>query len=251
LRDASLNRAIDAAGGIAQLARKIGIAQPSVSNWSRVPAERVIAVEAATGVSRKQLRPDLYTELAVPHDGVDPVDAGRAQEYALLGALLSYAPSNALLSQIARLRDDATPLGRAHAALADAVSIAVAGEVEREYFDLFVGLARGELLPYASYYLTGFLNERPLSRLRDDLAALGIERPRTTSSRRITRRRCARSWLALPLAASLRRRKRSAPSREACGLVDGAHVRRYGAGNARQVLQTGRLARPPVSGNRG
>jgi hypothetical protein len=118
VRDAGLNRAIDAAGGIAQLARKIGIAQPSVSNWSKVPAERVIAVEAATGVSRKQLRPDLYTELAVPHDGVDPVDAGRAQEYALLGALLSYAPSNALLSQIARLRDDATPLGRAHAAVA-------------------------------------------------------------------------------------------------------------------------------------
>jgi TorA maturation chaperone TorD len=176
VRDAGLNRAIDAAGGIAQLARKIGIAQPSVSNWSRVPAERVIAVEAATGVSRKQLRPDLYTELAVPHDGVDPVDAGRAQEYALLGALLSSAPSNALLSQIARLRDDATPLGRAHAAVAEAASIAVAGEVEREYFDLFVGLGRGELLPYASYYLTGFLNERPLSRLRDDLAALGIER---------------------------------------------------------------------------
>jgi TorA maturation chaperone TorD len=141
-----------------------------------VPAERVIAVETATGVSRKQLRPDLYTELAVPHDGVDPVDAGRAQEYALLGALLSYAPSNALLSQIAQLRDDATPLGRAHAGVAELASIAVAGEVEREYFDLFVGLARGELLPYASYYLTGFLNERPLSRLRDDLAALGIER---------------------------------------------------------------------------
>jgi TorA maturation chaperone TorD len=32
------------------------------------------------------------------------------------------------------------------------------------------------LLPYASYYLTGFLNERPLSRLRTDLAALGIGR---------------------------------------------------------------------------
>ena len=172
----ALNRAIDAAGGVAQLARKIGIAQPSVSNWSRVPAQRVIAVEAATGVSRKQLRPDLYSELAVPDDAVDPVDAARAQEYALLAALLSSAPSKALLEQIARLRGDATPLGRAHAALAEAASMAVAAEVEREYFDLFVGLGRGELLPYASYYLTGFLNERPLSRLRDDLAALGIER---------------------------------------------------------------------------
>jgi len=176
VRDAGLNRAIDAAGGVAQLARKIGIAQPSVSNWNRVPAQRVVFGEAATGVSRKLLRPDLYSELAVPDDAVDPVDAGRAQQYALLANLLSSAPSSALLEQIAQLRDDATPLGRAHANLAEAASKVVAAEVEREYFDLFVGLGRGELLPYASYYLTGFLNERPLSRLRDDLAALGIER---------------------------------------------------------------------------
>ena len=176
MRDAGLERAIDAAGGVVELARKIGIAQPSVSNWNRVPAQRVIAVEGATGVSRKVLRPDLYNEPAVTDDAVDPIDAGRALEYALLAALLSSAPSAALLEQIAQLNGDATPLGRAHATLAEAASVAVVTEVEREYVDLFVGLGRGELLPYASYYLTGFLNERPLSRLRDDLAALGIER---------------------------------------------------------------------------
>lgn len=176
MRNAGLERAIDAAGGVAQLARKIGIAQPSVSNWERVPAQRVIAVEGATGVSRKVLRPDLYSEPTVTDDAVDLIDASRAQQYALLAALLSSAPSAALLEQIAQLKGDATPLGRAHATLADAAAVAVASEVEREYFDLFVGLGRGELLPYASYYLTGFLNERPLSRLRDDLAALGIER---------------------------------------------------------------------------
>ena len=55
MRDAGLCHAINAAGGVAQLARKIGIAQPSVSNWNRVPAQRVIAVEVATGVSRQQL----------------------------------------------------------------------------------------------------------------------------------------------------------------------------------------------------
>ncbi|WP_050421072.1 Cro/CI family transcriptional regulator [Bradyrhizobium tropiciagri] len=174
MRDVGLERAIDAAGGVAELARKIGIAQPSVSNWNRVPAQRVIAVEAVTGVSRKLLRPDLYNEPM--GDAVDPIDAARAREYALLANLLWSAPSAALLGQIAQLEGDATPLGRAHAALADAASVAVASEVEREYFDLFVGLGRGELLPYASYYLTGFLNERPLSRLRDDLALLGIER---------------------------------------------------------------------------
>jgi TorA maturation chaperone TorD/DNA-binding transcriptional regulator YdaS (Cro superfamily) len=176
MRDAGLERAIDAAGGVAELARKIGIAQPSVSNWERVPAQRVIAVEGATGVSRKALRPDLYSESAVPDHAVDPIDAGRAHEYALLATLLSSAPSAALLGQIAQLRGDPTPLGRAHAALAEAAAVGVATEVDREYFDLFVGLGRGELLPYASYYLTGFLNERPLSRLRDDLAVLGIDR---------------------------------------------------------------------------
>ena len=176
MRDDGLDRAIDAAGGIAQLARKIGISQPSVSNWTRVPAQRVVAVETATGIPRNDLRPDLYSEQAVSAELVDSVDAARAQEYALLATLLSAPPSKRLLEQLAALSGDATPLGRAHAALADVASSAVAAKVEREYFDLFVGLGRGELLPYASYYLTGFLNERPLSRLRGDLTRLGIER---------------------------------------------------------------------------
>ncbi|MEW6642761.1 MAG: molecular chaperone TorD family protein [Pseudomonadota bacterium] len=185
MRDAGLERAIDAAGGIAPLARKIGIAQPSVSNWSRVPAQRVVAVEAATGVSRDILRPDLYGELehgpAQSDDVADPIEAGRAQEYALLATLLSSAPSQALLDRLSALAGDATPLGRGHMALAQAAATAVASEVAHEHFALFVGLGRGEVLPYASYYLTGFLHERPLSRLRDDLAALGIAREATTS----------------------------------------------------------------------
>jgi TorA maturation chaperone TorD len=176
LRDDGLDRAIDAVGGVAQLARKIGISQPSVSNWTRVPAERVIAVETATGISRHDLRPDLYSEQAASADPIDGIDAARAQEYALLATLLSAPPSRRLLDQLAALTGDATPIGRAHAALADAAAVAVPAKVEREYFDLFIGLGRGELLPYASYYLTGFLNERPLSRLRADLARLGIER---------------------------------------------------------------------------
>lgn len=176
MRDDGLERAIDAVGGVAQLARKIGISQPSVSNWSTVPAQRVIAVEAVTGVPRNDLRPDLYSEPPPSEEPIDPVDAARAQEYLLLAMLLSAAPSGKLLDQLTALTGDATPLGRAHAALAAAAGDAVVAKVEREYFDLFVGLGRGELLPYASYYLTGFLNERPLSRLRADLAASGIER---------------------------------------------------------------------------
>jgi TorA maturation chaperone TorD len=177
MRDSGVSDAIDAAGGGAEPARKIGIAEPSVSNWNTVPAQQAVAVEAVTGVSRQQLRPELYGELPVEaDDAIDPVDAARAKEYALLAALLASPPSNALIGEITELRGDATLLGRAHAALADAASKAMTGAVEREYFDLFVGVGRGELLPYASYYLTGFLNERPLSRLREDLASLGIER---------------------------------------------------------------------------
>jgi len=75
-----------------------------------------------------------------------------------------------------RIGGDASPLGVAHVALAEAATQADPARIEREYFDLFIGLGRGELLPYGSYYLTGFLNERPLARLRDDLADFGVER---------------------------------------------------------------------------
>src|SRR3954452_8788339 len=183
MRDDGLDEAIRVAGGIGALARKIGISQPSVSNWARIPAERVLSVEAATGVSRAILRPDLYGN-GRASEGVDDLDAGRAQEYSLLSALLARAPDRALLERLATLRGDASPLGLAHGALAGAAPGARGGgasrttseRVEREYFDLFIGLGRGELLPYGSYYLTGFLHERPLARLRTDLGKLGIER---------------------------------------------------------------------------
>jgi TorA maturation chaperone TorD len=64
----------------------------------------------------------------------------------------------------------------AHIELASAAAAADDRAVSKEFFDLFIGLGRGDLLPYASYYLTGFLHERPLARVREDLDALGIER---------------------------------------------------------------------------
>jgi TorA maturation chaperone TorD len=175
MRDAGLDEAIRAAGGVGALARKIGISQPSVSNWSHVPAERVLSVEAVTGVNRSTLRPDLYAEYHLA-SGLDEVDVARAHEYALLAALLTRAPNQEFLDRLGALRGDASPLGLAHAALAEAASRTNADIVEREFFNLFIGLGRGELLPYGSYYLTGFLHERPLARLRESLAQLGIER---------------------------------------------------------------------------
>ncbi len=106
----------------------------------------------------------------------EEVDIARAREYALLAVLLARAPDAALLVQIVGLHRDETAIGRAHAALAHAAEGADAARIEREYFELFIGVGRSELLPYGSYYLTGFLHERPLARLREDLRALGIER---------------------------------------------------------------------------
>ena len=100
----------------------------------------------------------------------------RAQEYALLSVLLARAPDADLLTRLAQLRGDASPLGLAHVALAEAAADARVEDVEREFFDLFIGIGRSELLPYGSYYLTGFLHERPLARLREFLAKVEIER---------------------------------------------------------------------------
>ena len=172
MRDPGLDQAIRAAGGVGALARKIGISQPSLSNWNRVPAERVVSVEGLTGIDRAVLRPDLYGEPSV----ADEIDAARAREYTFLSALLRRAPNSDLLTRLAALRGDSSPLGLAHAALAEAAGATNAERVEREFFNLFVSIGRGELLPYGSYYLVGSLNGRPLARLRDDLARLGIER---------------------------------------------------------------------------
>jgi TorA maturation chaperone TorD len=107
---------------------------------------------------------------------VDEVELLRSHEYNLLAVLLGRVPTADLLERVAALQGDASPLGLAHIALAEHAARAGPNEVSREYFDLFIGVGRGELLPYASYYLAGFLNEYPLARVRGDLALLGVER---------------------------------------------------------------------------
>src|SRR3984957_15120359 len=107
---------------------------------------------------------------------IDDTDAARAREYALLSVLLRRRPDAKLLDDLARISDVPSPLGAAHGALAHAAAGTTETSTEREYFNLFVGIGRGELLPYGSYYMSGFLNERPLARLRDDLSEMGIVR---------------------------------------------------------------------------
>ena len=55
-----LSRALKAAGGPAELARKLGISSQAVSQWERIPGERTLAVEDITGIPAHELRPDLY-----------------------------------------------------------------------------------------------------------------------------------------------------------------------------------------------
>lgn len=107
---------------------------------------------------------------------IEDADLLRAQAYTLLAQLLARPPSGPLLDAVAALSGDATPLGRAIGDLAARARATDEHKAGREHFDLFVGVTRGELVPFASYYRTGFLNDRPLARLREDMQTLGIER---------------------------------------------------------------------------
>jgi TorA maturation chaperone TorD len=101
----------------------------------------------------------------------------RADLYDFLSALLARPPSKSLLDRAAALGgDDETELGRAIAALSHLARRATEAGARSEYDRLFIGLGRGELVPYASYYLTGFLHEKPLAVLRSDMQRHGIRR---------------------------------------------------------------------------
>lgn len=103
-------------------------------------------------------------------------DALRAQMYRFLARLLAAPPDQALLKNISEMSGDETDLGKSIESFAKLAAKTDATRVDQEYQDLFFGVARGEVLPYGSYYLTGFLHEKPLAKLRNDMARLGIQR---------------------------------------------------------------------------
>lgn len=103
-------------------------------------------------------------------------DVLRAQLYSLLAFYLRAAPDQAGLDVAKGMSGDDTPIGAAISALSKVAAKSDPDTIAQEYHDLFIGVGRGELLPYGSYYLTGFLNEKPLARLRADMAVIGIER---------------------------------------------------------------------------
>jgi len=112
----------------------------------------------------------------------------RASAYALLAGLLRAAPDQALLDYVSGLlpdgdaprEDQVDDLGDGMSGLAVAARGRDLAELEQEYNNLFIGVGKGEVVPYGSWYMTGFLMEQPLSDLRDDLRALGFERNENT-----------------------------------------------------------------------
>jgi TorA maturation chaperone TorD len=113
---------------------------------------------------------------AAKSDMIPEEDQLRADLYDFLGALLAFPPNAGLLKRASELRGDGTDLGRGISALARIARATTPEAVKAEFEALFIGLGRGELLPYASYYMTGFLNEKPLAVLRNDMNRLGVER---------------------------------------------------------------------------
>ena len=115
----------------------------------------------------------------VSEDTILAEDRLRAHQYQLLARFLAAPAEASLLRLTAEFAGDDTELGRALGELASRARRVTPQAASREYHDLFIGIARGELIPYASYYLTGFLNEKPLAKLRGDMARLGIARAET------------------------------------------------------------------------
>jgi TorA maturation chaperone TorD len=103
-------------------------------------------------------------------------DQLRADLYDYLAALLAGPPSKTLLKKTTALQGDGSDLGAGFKALSRVASAQNEKSAESEFNALFIGVGRGELLPYASFYLTGFLNEKPLSVLRKDMTGLRITR---------------------------------------------------------------------------
>jgi len=108
----------------------------------------------------------------------------RANIYAMLAALFRQAPTMDLVAQIVPSVTDSAAIRGDYADAWQQLSAAVHQPAQAwrdetlddEYHELFLGVVRGELMPYGSWYLSGYLMERPLAKLRSDLDALGFER---------------------------------------------------------------------------
>ncbi len=103
----------------------------------------------------------------------------RASSYSILAALLRNVPDQEILGHVAdfaKVEVDEDELLLSMSTLGLTAKTSEIASIDDEYHELFIGLGKGELVPYGSWYLTGYLMEQPLSILRDDLSVLGIVR---------------------------------------------------------------------------
>ncbi|MCZ6470416.1 MAG: molecular chaperone TorD family protein [Gammaproteobacteria bacterium] len=113
-------------------------------------------------------------------EALDEEQIYRASAYGLIAALLRSAPDQDMLERLTGLSPGVVPEGDelllAMSTLALSAKLHTTASIDDEYHELFIGLGKGEVVPYGSWYLTGFMMEKPLSDLRDDLARLGYVR---------------------------------------------------------------------------
>jgi TorA maturation chaperone TorD len=104
-------------------------------------------------------------------------ETARADLYGLLSVLFYQPAPQALLDKIAASPAEGnSPLQQAWTDLVAVCRTMKEEAVREEYEALFIGVGKPELMLYGSYYLSGFLMEKPLAALRDDLARLGLRR---------------------------------------------------------------------------
>lgn len=152
--------------------------QTSSSNHDAAPPDGPVSSKNGASVedSARQLPPDLLA---------------RANGYAVLGALLVKPPTNALLDavlpSVEQLEMSSGDLAEGWRLLSQSryhsagtanqpQALRTDNELDDEYHELFIGIVRGEVMPYGSWYMSGFLMDKPLAALRQDLRALGFER---------------------------------------------------------------------------
>jgi TorA maturation chaperone TorD len=107
-------------------------------------------------------------------------ETARAEVYGLLAALYYAPPSVDLMAQL-RVAVTQAPhegglLEESWRELVAASRDMTDAQAAAEYTQLFGGVGKPEVYLFGSHYLSGFLNEKPLVRLRTDLAKMGIER---------------------------------------------------------------------------
>ena len=107
-------------------------------------------------------------------------ETARAEIYGLLAQLFYQVPSPELLAQLRVAVTDAPVAGgfleEPWRQLVAASRVSTDADIATEFNQLFGGVGKPEIYLYASHYVSGFLNDKPVARLREDLAALGLER---------------------------------------------------------------------------